>query len=339
MRAPAISILDLVRVTEATTAAQAINNARAVAAHVEDLGYTRYWVAEHHNMPGIASAATSLIVQHIAAGTSRIRVGAGGIMLPNHAPIVIAEQFGTLAQLFPGRIDLGLGRAPGTDMLTVRALRRSLDSSDNFPQDVLELQAYFGEIEPGQRVQAVPAAGTHVPLWILGSSTYGAQLAGEFGLPYAFASHFAPAQLLQALAIYRARFKPSAQLARPHAMIGVNIIAAETDAEARHLATTQQMSVTNIFRGQRGLSKPPIADIETYWTPDEKIQAKQWLYRSIYGSRETVTAGIERLIAETGADELMIVSDVFDHAKRLRSFELIAEAVKAFNPSPEAVAV
>lgn len=339
MRAPAISILDLVRVTEATTAAQAINNARAVAAHVEDLGYTRYWVAEHHNMPGIASAATSLIVQHIAAGTSRIRVGAGGIMLPNHAPIVIAEHFGTLAQLFPGRIDLGLGRAPGTDMLTVRALRRSLDSSDNFPQDVLELQAYFGEIEPGQRVQAVPAAGTHVPLWILGSSTYGAQLAGEFGLPYAFASHFAPAQLLQALAIYRARFKPSAQLARPHAMIGVNIIAAETDAEARHLATTQQMSVTNIFRGQRGLSKPPIADIETYWTPDEKIQAKQWLYRSIYGSRETVTAGIERLIAETGADELMIVSDVFDHAKRLRSFELIAEATQAFNPSPEAVAV
>jgi luciferase family oxidoreductase group 1 len=326
---PAISILDLVRVTEASSPRQAIDNARDIAAHVEDLGYTRYWVAEHHNMAGIASAATSLVVQHIAAGTKRIRVGAGGIMLPNHAPIIIAEQFGTLAQLFPGRIDLGLGRAPGTDGLTVRALRRSLEASDNFPQDVLELQAYFAEVGPNQRVQAVPAGGTHVPLWILGSSTYGAQVAAEFGLPYAFASHFAPAQLMDALAIYRARFKPSDQLAKPHAMMGVNIIAAETDAEAKFLATTQQMSITNIFRGVRGLSRPPIADIETYWTPMEKAQARQWLQRSIYGSRQTVTAGIEALVAETGVNELMIVCDVFDHAKRLKSFELIAEAVAA----------
>jgi luciferase family oxidoreductase group 1 len=326
---PAISILDLVRVTEATTPRRAIDNARDIAAHVEALGYTRYWVAEHHNMAGIASAATALVVQHIAAGTKTIRVGAGGIMLPNHAPIVIAEQFGTLAQLFPGRIDLGLGRAPGTDGLTVRALRRTLDSSDAFPDDVLELQAYFDDVGPNQKVQAVPAGGTHVPLWILGSSTYGAQVAAEFGLPYAFASHFAPAQLMQAFAIYRARFKPSQQLARPHAMMGVNIVAAETDAEARFLATTQQMSITNIFRGVRGLSKPPIADIDRYWSPMEKAQAQQWLSRSIYGSRATVTAGIEALIEETGADELMIVSDVFDHQKRLRSFELIAEAAQA----------
>jgi luciferase family oxidoreductase group 1 len=329
MPAPAISILDLVRVTEASSPREALDNARSLAAHVEDLGYTRFWVAEHHNMAGIASAATALVVQHIAAGTKKIRVGAGGIMLPNHAPIVIAEQFGTLAQLFPGRIDLGLGRAPGTDGLTVRALRRSLEASDHFPDDVLELQAYFDASAANAPVQAVPAAGTHVPLWILGSSTYGAQVAAEFGLPYAFASHFAPAQLMQALSIYRARFKPSDQLARPHATMGVNIIAAETDAEARFLATTQQMSITNIFRGVRGLSKPPIADIETYWTPMEKAQAGQWLSRSIYGSRATVTAGIEALVAETGVDELMIVSDIFDHAKRLRSFELIAEAAGA----------
>lgn len=320
----ALSILDLVRVTQDTDARGALDNARELAAHAENLGYRRFWVAEHHNMPGIASAATSLVIAHIAAGTRLIRVGAGGIMLPNHAPLVIAEQFGTLARLFPGRIDLGLGRAPGTDQITVQALRRSPGGVESFPQDVLELQSYFAPVQPGQRVQAVPAAGTDVELWLLGSSTYGAQLAAELGLPYAFASHFAPNDLLAALDVYRARFKPSAQLDRPYAVVGVNIIAAPTDREAVRLATTQQMSFADIFRGARGLSQPPIDDIETYWTPREKMQAQQMLARSIYGSPDTARAGIEALIAETGADELMIVSDVYDHRARLRSFELIA---------------
>jgi luciferase family oxidoreductase group 1 len=320
----ALSILDLVRVNEGSSPREALDNARDLAAHAESLGYTRYWIAEHHNFPGIASAATSVALAHIAAGTKTIRVGAGGIMLPNHAPMVIAEQFGTLAHLYPGRIDLGLGRAPGTDQMTMRALRRSLTNSDNFPQDVLELQAYFAPAGPEQRLQAVPAAGTEVPLWILGSSTYGAQLAAELGLPYAFASHFAPDSLMVALEVYRSRFKPSEQLAAPHAMIGVNIIAAETDAEARRLATTQQMSFANIFRGARGLSQPPIDNIDDYWSPAEKAQAANMLANSIYGSADTVREGIAALVARTGADELMIVSDVFDHEKRLRSFEIIA---------------
>ena len=325
-RMTAISILDLARVTEGSDARTALDNARDVAAHAEKWGYTRFWLAEHHNMPGIASAATSLAIQHVAAGTSTIRVGAGGIMLPNHAPIVVAEQFGTLARLFPGRIDLGLGRAPGTDGLAVRALRRSLTDPDDFPRDVLEIQHYFRPVEPGQKLQAVPAAGTEVPLWILGSSNYGAQLAAQLGLPYAFASHFAPEYLQVALAFYRQGFQPSEQQATPYAMVGVNIIAADTDAEARRLATTQQMSFTNIFRGARGLSQPPIDDIETYWTPEEKAQASRMLARSIIGSRDTVRSGIAALVEETGADELIIVSDVYDHAARLRSFELIAEA-------------
>ena len=312
--------------TQGSNARGALDNARDLALHAEQLGYQRIWVAEHHNMPGIASAATSVVIAHIAAGTTKIRVGAGGIMLPNHSPIVIAEQFGTLAHLFPGRIDLGLGRAPGTDQVTVRALRRSPAASEQFPQDVLELQAYFKPAQPGQLIQAVPAAGTNVPLWILGSSTFGAVLAAELGLPYAFASHFAPEQLLQALDIYRSRFKPSAQLAEPYAMVGVNIISADTDAEARRLATTQQMSFADILRDARGLSRPPIDDIESYWSPAEKARAKQMLARSIVGSPATVRAGIDALIAETGADELMIVSDVFDHKARLRSIELIASA-------------
>ena len=320
----ALSILDLVRVTQDTDARGALDNARDLAAHAENWGYRRFWVAEHHNMPGIASAATSVVIAHIAAGTRRIRVGAGGIILPNHAPLVIAEHFGTLARLYPGRIDLGLGRAPGTDQITVQALRRLPGGVETFPQDVLELQSYFAPVQPGQRVQAVPAAGTDVELWLLGSSTYGAQLAAELGLPYAFASHFAPSDLLPALDIYRARFKPSAQLDRPFAVVGVNIIAAQTDREAARLATTQQMAFTNIFRGERGLSKPPIEDIEAYWTQMEKKQAQHMLSRSIYGSPETVRAGIDALIAETGADELMIVSDVYEHAARLRSYELIA---------------
>jgi len=318
-----LSILDLVRITEATDARGALDNARDLARQAEDWGYRRFWVAEHHNMPGIASAATSLVIAHIAAGTRTIRVGAGGIMLPNHAPLVIAEQFGTLARLFPTRIDLGLGRAPGTDQVTVRALRRSPAAAEHFPQDVLELQAYFAPAAPGQLVQAVPAAGAQVEFWILGSSTFGARLAAELGLPYAFASHFAPDQLLPALQLYRSHFKPSAQLERPYAMVGVNVIAADSDAEARRLATTQQMSFSDLFRGARGLSRPPIDDIERYWSPLEKAQAMQMLARSIVGSPATVRTGLEALVAETGADELMIVSDVYEHPARLRSFELI----------------
>ncbi|WP_404713904.1 LLM class flavin-dependent oxidoreductase [Sphingomonas sp. MMS24-J13] len=322
----ALSILDLVRVRQGGNARIALDAARDLAAFAETLGYTRFWVAEHHNMPGVASAATSVVIGHIAAGTKTIRVGAGGIMLPNHSPLVIAEQFGTLATLFPDRIDLGLGRAPGTDQMTWRALRRDAMSADRFPSDVLELQALFEPVQEGQRIQAVPGAGTRVPLWILGSSLFGAQLAAQLGLPYAFASHFAPAALLDALAVYRRNFEPSEQLARPHAMVGVNIIAADTDAEARRLATTQQMSVADLFRGARGLSKPPIDDIDDYWTPVERAQAAGFLARSIVGSPATVADGMARLVEETGADELMIVSDVFDHQARLRSYELIAEA-------------
>ncbi|MBN9585045.1 MAG: LLM class flavin-dependent oxidoreductase [Afipia sp.] len=323
-----LSILDLVRVTEETDARGAMNNARDLAAHAEQWDYRRIWVAEHHNMAGIASAATSIVLAHIAEGTKTIRVGAGGIMLPNHAPYVIAEQFGTLARLFPDRIDLGLGRAPGTDPLTLRALRRSPEAADNFPQDVLELQAFLAPAGPTQRIQAVPAAGTNVPLWILGSSHFGAMLAAELGLPYAFASHFAPGELLAALDIYRARFKPSEQLDRPYAMVGVNIVAAPTDDEARRLATTQQMSFANLVRGARGLSQPPIDDIETYWSPAEKAQAMRMLARSIIGAPETVRAGIKALVDETNADELIVVSDVYDHPTRLRSFEMIAEAAR-----------
>ena len=319
-----LSILDLVRITEDTDARGALDNSRDLARHAEAWGYRRFWVAEHHNMPGIASAATSIVVAHIAAGTQSIRVGAGGIMLPNHSPLVIAEQFGTLARLFPGRIDLGLGRAPGTDQITLRALRRSPAAAEHFPEDVLELQAFLAPAGPDQRIQAVPAAGTEVPLWILGSSQFGAALAAELGLPYAFASHFAPDQLLPALWLYRSRFKPSEQLNKPYAVVGVNIIAADSDAEARRLATTQQMSFANLLRGARGLGRPPIDDIESYWTPVEKLRAMQMLERSIIGSPQTVRAGIEALVTETGADELMVVSDVYDHAARLHSFELIA---------------
>ncbi len=324
-----LSILELVRVTQKVDARGALLNARDVAVHAERWGYRRIWVAEHHNMPGIASAATSVVLAHLAAATETIRVGAGGIMLPNHAPYVIAEQFGTLARLFSGRVDLGLGRAPGTDQLTLRALRRAPESAEHFPQDVLELQAFLAPAAPGQRIQAVPAAGTEVPLWILGSSHFGAMLAAELGLPYAFASHFAPDELIPALAIYRSRFKPSDQLDRPTAMVGVNVVAAPTDAEARRLATTQQMAFANIFRGARSLSQPPIDDIESYWSPAEKAQAMRMLARSIVGSPETVRMGLAALVAETGADELIVVSDVYDHPTRLRSFEIIAEAAGA----------
>lgn len=323
-----LSILDLARVTQGADARVALDNARDLAVHAEAWGYHRIWFAEHHNMIGIASAATSLVIQHAAAATHSIRVGAGGIMLPNHAPLVIAEQFGTLARLFPGRIDLGLGRAPGTDQVTVRALRTSAAAAQHFPQDVLELQAYFEPAEPGQRIQAVPAAGTQVPLWILGSSTFGATLAGELGLPYAFASHFAPEQLHAALHAYRSRFKPSEQLARPHAMVGVNIIAADSDAQAQYLATTQKMSFANLLRGAPGLSLPPIDDIDSYWSPVEKARAQSMLARTIVGSPATVKAGITDLVEETAADELIVVSDLYEHSARLHSFELIAAATR-----------
>ena len=321
-----LAILDLVRITEGANARTALDNARDLAVHAETWGYGRFWVAEHHNFPSIASAATSLVIQHIAAGTRTLRVGAGGIMLPNHSPLLIAEQFGTLDALFPGRIDLGLGRAPGTDQDTLRALRRTAAAAEHFPQDVLELQLLLSKQAAGRSVQAVPGTGSEVPLWILGSSLFGAMLAAELGLPYAFASHFAPQQLLPALEAYRSRFKPSQQLDRPHAMVGVNIIAADSDEAARRLATTQQMSFVDLVRGTRSLSRPPIEDIDTYWNAAERMHAQRMLERSIVGSPATVHAGIQALLAETGADELIIVSDIFDHAARLRSFELIAAA-------------
>ncbi|MGV8922052.1 MAG: LLM class flavin-dependent oxidoreductase [Thermomonas sp.] len=321
-----LSILELGRVREGSDRRAALDDARDLARHAEGLGYLRFWLAEHHNMPGVSTAATSIVIAHVAAGTNTIRVGAGGIMLPNHAPYVIAEQFGTLATLFPGRIDLGLGRAPGTDQATLRALRRDPSSSDQFPQDVQELQMWLGPVRPGQRIEAVPGSGTEVPLWILGSSLFGAQLAAELGLPYGFASHFAPQALDQALQVYRERFKPSPQLAQPYALVGVNIVAAPTDAEARVLATSQQMSFANMFRGVRGLTQPPIDDIETYWSPQEKAQASQMLACSIVGGPDTVRAGMQAFVERTSADELMVVSDVFDPTLRQRSFAIIAEA-------------
>lgn len=325
----ALSLLELVRVTQDTDARMALDNARDLASHAEEWGYKRIWVAEHHNMVGIASAATSIAIAHIASGSKTIRVGAGGIMLPNHAPYIIAEQFGTLERLYPGRIDLGLGRAPGTDQIAVRAMRRSASASEQFPQDVQELQAFLAPAAPDQRIIAVPAAGTNVPLWILGSSNFGAMLAAELGLPYAFASHFAPDMLLAALDIYRSRFKPSEQLDRPYTMVGINVIAADTDHEAKRLATTQQMSFVDMFRARQGVSKPPIDDIETYWSPQEKAQAMRMLARSVVGSADTVRTGLQAFIDETNADELMIVSDLYDHQARLRSVELIAEAMNS----------
>lgn len=323
-----LSILELVRVAEDSTPRAALDNARDLARHAERWGYHRIWVAEHHNMIGIASAATSIVIAHIAAGTSSIRVGAGGIMLPNHAPLIIAEQFGTLAQLYPGRIDLGLGRAPGTDHETVRALRRTPGAADTFAQDVRELQSYFEPEAAQRRIQAVPAAGTRVPLWILGSSSFGAVLAADLGLPYAFASHFAPGMLHSALELYRHRFRPSTQQARPWTMVGVNIIAAETDGEARRLWTTQQMSFVELIRGRPRLARRPIDNIEDFWSPEEKARVSQMLACSIVGAPDTVRAGIHQLVDETDADELIVVSDIYDHAARLRSFELIAEAIR-----------
>ncbi|MET0528138.1 MAG: LLM class flavin-dependent oxidoreductase [Microvirga sp.] len=322
---PVLSILDLAHVPEGSTPSDALRNSLDLAQHAERWGYNRFWLAEHHNMVGIASAATSIAIAHVAGGTKTIRVGAGGIMLPNHSPLVIAEQFGTLDALFPGRIDLGVGRAPGTDQRTLRALRRDPMSADTFPQDVVELQALLGPLQPDQVIQAVPGTGSNVPIWILGSSLFGAQLAGMLGLPYAFASHFAPNALLQALQAYRQRFEPSAQLDKPYAMVGVNVIAADTDEEARHLFTSAQQSFTNLFRGTRGKLQPPIDDIESYWTPHEKAQAMNMLACSFVGSAQTVREGLEGFLEQTGADELIVASAIYDHSKRLRSYEILAD--------------
>ncbi|MCJ8140116.1 LLM class flavin-dependent oxidoreductase [Falsirhodobacter halotolerans] len=321
-----LSILELGRVHQGSDRRAALDDARALAQHAERLGFQRIWVAEHHNSPAVTTAATSVVVAHIAAGTTTIRVGAGGIMLPNHAPYVIAEQFGTLETLHPGRIDLGLGRAPGTDQMTLRALRRDPGSAENFPQDVQELQAFLAPKGDAQRIEAVPGSGTNVPLWILGSSLFGARLAAALGLPYAFGSQFSPQALHQALDVYRANFRPSEQLQRPYAMIGVNVIAAETDAEARMLATSQQMTFADMFRGMPSLLKPPVDDIETYWTPQEKAQTQQMLSCSVVGSAETIRDGLHQLVDVTKADELMIVADIFDFSRRVRSLEITAQA-------------
>jgi len=282
-------------------------------------------------MIGIASAATAVVIGYIAGGTRTIRVGSGGVMLPNHAPLVIAEQFGTLESLYPGRIDLGLGRAPGTDPRTLRALRRHPDNAENFPDDVLELQALLGALRPGQTVQAVPGTGLNVPIWILGSSLFGAHLAAELGLPYAFASHFAPDALLQALEVYRREFKPSAQLASPYAMVTVNVIAADTDAEGRRLLSSLQQQFTNMLRRARGLLPPPLENIESYWSPAEKAQASNMLRYAFAGSADTVRSALQLCIAETAADEVMVASAIFDHGARLRSYEVLGEVVRSFS--------
>jgi luciferase family oxidoreductase group 1 len=322
---PPLSVLDLAFVVEGATAAIALRNSLDLAQHVEQWGYRRFWLAEHHNMVGIASAATAVVIGYVAAGTKTIRVGAGGIMLPNHSPLVIAEQFGTLESLYPGRIDLGLGRAPGTDQRTLIALRRDAMSAETFPHDVLELQTYFGPAGPGQPVQAVPGAGLNVPLWILGSSLFGAELAAALGLPYAFASHFAPAALFPALHRYHNAFKPSKQLDRPYTAAGVNVFAADTDAEARRLFTSAQQAFVNVVRGRRGRLPPPIDDIDAYWTPDEKAQVSAMLERSFVGSRETVRAGLEEFSKQTAVDELIVAAAIYDHIARLRSYEILAQ--------------
>ncbi|MGK3995981.1 LLM class flavin-dependent oxidoreductase [Sorangium sp. So ce1024] len=321
------SVLDLSPIVQGGDAAQAFRNTLDLARHAERLGYRRYWLAEHHNMAGVASAATSIVIAHVAGGTSTIRVGAGGIMLPNHAPLIIAEQFGTLASLFPGRIDLGLGRAPGTDPVTARALRRNLaGDADSFPQDVLELMGYFRPATPDQLVRAVPGAGLDVPIWILGSSLFGAQLAAALGLPYAFASHFAPAQMMQAIALYRREFRPSAELAQPHVMLGLNVFAADTDDEARLLWTSLVQAFVNLRRGRPGPFPPPVEGFERELGPMERAGIEQALSCSVVGSPATVRRGLEAFIARTRPDELMVSSAIFDHGARVRSLELTARA-------------
>lgn len=320
------SILDLAPIPLGATAATALANTLALARRAEALGYRRYWLAEHHNMPGIASAATAIVIAHVAGGTRTIRVGSGGVMLPNHSPLVVAEQFGTLASLYPGRIDLGLGRAPGTDMQTARALRRdAVDSAEQFPQDVLELQGYFAAAQQGQHLRAVPGEGLEVPIWLLGSSLFSAQLAAMLGLPFAFASHFAPDLMRQALDIYRSRFEPSRQLDRPYVMLAANVIAADTDAEARRQFTSQQQSFVNLRRGTPGQVPPPIDDIDSFWSPAERAMVERSLAVSFVGSPDTVQRGLAAFIDDLRPDELMITAHLHDQPARLRSIELVAE--------------
>ncbi|MEM7220581.1 MAG: LLM class flavin-dependent oxidoreductase [Pseudomonadota bacterium] len=323
----AISVLDLSPIVEGGSAAQALQNSLDLARHAERLGYRRYWVAEHHNMPGIASAATAVVIGHIAGGTNSIRVGAGGIMLPNHAPLVVAEQFGTLAALYPGRIDLGLGRAPGTDPATTAALRRTREGSqDDFPRDVVELQAYLGPAQPG-RVQAVPGVGSNVPLWILGSSLFGAQLAAILGLPFAFASHFAPQMLMPALEMYRDNFKPSAQCEAPYVMLGFNVCAADSEAEARYLRTSMQQAFLNLRLGRPTPLPPPVENLRDTLEPGARQLLDQQSSRGAVGTIATVREAFDAFVAETGADEVMITAGIYDHAARLRSYELAASLV------------
>jgi luciferase family oxidoreductase group 1 len=329
-----LSVLDLAPIPEGGDAAGALRRSLDLAQHAELWSYNRFWLAEHHSMPGIASAATSVVIAHLAGGTSTIRVGAGGIMLPNHSPLVIAEQFGTLASLFPGRIDLGVGRAPGSDQMTVRALRRHPAAADSFPQDVAELMHYFRPVVPGQPVQAVPGAGLDVPIWILGSSLYGAQLAAAMGLPFAFASHFAPAHMSQAIELYRTGFRPSEQMAHPYTMLGVNVFAAETDEEARRLFTSLQQAFVNLRLGRPGRLPAPARGYEERLGRVERSILDQALACSIVGSPETVRQGLDAFVAETEADELMVTAQIFDHQARLRSFELTAEARDALVAAP-----
>ena len=326
-----LSILDLSSIVQGGSASTALANTLDLARHAERLGYHRFWLAEHHSMTGIASAATSVVIAHVAAGTSTLRVGAGGIMLPNHAPLLIAEQFGTLAALYPGRIDLGLGRAPGSDPATSRALRRDPSAADSFPQDVIELMHWFEPAAPGQAVIAVPGAGQDVPIWILGSSLYGAQLAAALGLPYAFASHFAPRLLHEAVALYREKFTPSDRpgaLQRPYVMLGVNVAAADTDEEARWLFTSAQQAFLNVRRGHPGPLPPPREGVLDDVAPWERAMVEEMLAAAIVAGPGTVRRGVEGFVERTGADELMVVSTIHDHAKRVRSFEVLMEATR-----------
>ncbi len=328
------SVLDLSPIVRGATAADAFRNTLALARHAEQLGYQRFWLAEHHNNPGIASAATAVVIGHVAGGTQTIRVGAGGIMLPNHSPLVIAEQFGTLATLYPGRIDLGLGRAPGTDPLTAHALRRDHpDNADTFPQDVEELRHYFEPVQPGQAIRAVPGAGLRVPLWLLGSSLFGAQLAAQRGLPFAFASHFAPDMLMHALDIYRDRFQPSAQLPKPYVMVVANVVAAETDAAAQYQFSSIQQALTNLLRGTPGPMPAPIDDIEAFWSPAEKAGVQRMLKYAIAGSAATLETKLRRFIADTEADELMITTHIHDPALARRSLDITAQVRDRLSPT------
>jgi luciferase family oxidoreductase group 1 len=328
------SILDLSPICEDGDAAQALRNTIDLARHAEQWGYRRYWLAEHHNMPGIASAATAVVIGAVGAATKTIRVGSGGIMLPNHAPLVVAEQFGTLESLFPGRVDLGVGRAPGTDQSTAAALRRNAEvDGDDFPRELTELMAYFRPPQPGQRIQAVPGAGLRVPIYILGSSLFGAQVAAALGLPYAFASHFAPADMMDAIALYRARFRPSDQLEKPYVMLGVNVFAAETDDEARRLFTSVQQAFVRLRRGEPSRLPPPVNNVERLLTPGEQAMLSKALAVSFIGTPGTVRRGLESFVAKTAADELIVVSQIFDHAARLRSYELTAQVRDELSPA------